>query len=211
MSNKNRKPATPANVQADTVATMQGAQVEPARVDWDTECAIIREHAKSTATGSKARLLAKAGEYLAGKAPGVPLFRSWCGQDGARAVIGANRNALAKIERLADKVATGLPWHVLSAEDVAARRSVDASVNVAGRFILSQQAGGMFSKKDVRDALLASKRYEGGADAQAGAAVDALNFAGIIQREAAGGNGGRYTLVQRDVLVKLIPEAPQGE
>ncbi len=201
--NKKIKSATRANVAADTSANTNAAQV--ASVDWTQERAILEAHAKTTATGSMAAQIARVAAYMGTSKPGVPFLQAWCGQDGARAVIGSNRNALAKLPRLADKVAEGMPWSVPSAEEVAARRAVDASLACVGRFILSQQDGAQFSKKDAEDSLKASGRYVGGAGAQTGAAMDALTFAGILTREAASGNGGRYKLSDRATLAALVP------
>lgn len=198
-------------VAAAIAASANSADTQVAQLDWNAERAILAAHAKTTATGSMATQIARVATYMGTDKPGVAVLQGWCGQEGARAVINSNRNALAKLPRLADKVAEGMPWSVLSAEEVASRRAVDASLASVGRYILGQQDGAQFSKKDAEDALKASGRYIGGAGAQTGAAMDALTFAGIITREAASGNGGRYKLAQRTTLAALVPSVPTAE
>ena len=201
MKSKNaNKAATIANVAADSAPVHAALPV----LDWSTERAILEAHAKTTATGSMAQQIARVAAYMGTGKPGVGLLQSWCGQEGARAVINSNRNALAKLPRLADKVAEGMPWASLSAEEVAARRAVDASLACVARVFLSAQDGAMLAKKDAEAAVKLSGRYVGGAGAQVGASVDALTFAGILTREAASGNGGRYKLAKRDTLAALV-------
>lgn len=200
---KNRNPQNPPKA-ANATSQDVTKDALPA-LDWATERAILEAHAKQTATGSMAVQVARVAAYMGTGKPGVPVLQGWCGQEGARAVINSNRNALAKLPRLADKVAEGQAWSVPSAEEVASRRAVDASLACVGRFVLGLADGSQFAKKDAEAAVKVSGRYVGGAGAQVGASMDALTFAGILTREAASGNGGRYKLADRKALAALVP------
>lgn len=170
-------------------------------VDWNEQAAKIEAAAKDKA-GSRGDALARVGRFVVQDTPAAAVLREACGDAGAQRIIECSRNVLAKLPKLADKIAAGTEWCTADECLPANRRSADASVAVA---LLALGAGNDRQKAVVAHAM---DRYPGGANAQMPAALDALAVFGIVKRaDSSTARNAGYVLVDEARAAKLMPRA----
>lgn len=194
-----RKSAAKAAPKADT-----GLQL-----DWNAECGRISAAAKEKAL-SRGDLLGKLAVTVAGTSPAAMVLREAAeakreGKSyyGAEAFIDAPRNVLAKLTRLAEKLAAGTHYCAYSALSKEGARSEDASIPVA----LLALGGGDARQKQIVAASTQDGRYKGGANAQMPAALGALEFFGIVRKLDTGSKrNSQYEIVDHERANSLIPK-----
>lgn len=201
---------TNANKPAATVASVAAASkpqqsAQAVQLDWNAEAEAMRAAGKKQG-GSMGDQLDKLGKFIATDDKAALTLRSWAGPLGAQAFISSNRNCLAKLRKLAEKVTTRSAWCEQPQLDKGQQRKADASIAAVGTVLLALPADSKgISGADVARAI--KGRYDGGAPAQAGASLDALKFAGIIEQEREGGRGALYSVRDSKTLRVLVPEA----
>lgn len=173
-------------------------------LDWSKEAATMMQAAKEKG-GSRGDQLGKVAQFISVETPASLLIRAAASKpapaiNGAQAIIELSRNVLAKLPKLAGRLADGQPF--CSLDQLTERRTGDASVAVA---IGSLGAGDERQKAVVASA---ASRYPAGGNAQMPAALEALRFMGIIERKETGSvRNAEYVIVDKDAADKLIPRA----
>lgn len=170
-----------------------------AALDWNKEAARMEASAKEKG-GSRGDALGRIAKGITADTPAAALMRQHAGEAGAQAFIDCPRNVLAKLPKLAGRIASKQPWCSLEALTEAGRRKEDASVAVA--------LGGLGAGDERQKGIIAQaiKRYPGGANAQMPAALDACAFFGIVARKQEGGRNAEYTIADAKRAALLIPQ-----
>ena len=184
----------------NTTKTARAAAPKASALDWTKEGATIEQAAREKG-GSRGDLLGKIGKLVQTEGAGADLIRARCGEAGARLLIDQPRNVLAKLPRLATCIAAGTSYCSVEGLAPTGIRKEDASVPVALR---SLGAGNERQKAVIADA---AGRYAGGANAQMGAALEALVFFGIADREPGSARNATYKLADKAAADKLMPTA----
>lgn len=180
--------------------TAPKASAKSPSLDWDAEGKRIEQAAKEKG-GSRGDLLGRIAGIVTQQTPQAAFIRERCGDAGAQALIEQNRNVLAKIPKLATCITAGTQWCSIAGVDPANVRKEDASVAVA----LASLGGGSERQKSV--IADASKRYTGGANAQMGAALEALVFCGVVARAPGSARNASYSIVDPQAASALMPSS----
>lgn len=167
-------------------------------LDWNAEAGKVVQAAKEKG-GSRGDLLGKIGSLLTAQTPQAEFLRTRCGEAGAQAIIEQPRNVLAKLPKLATCITAGTQWCSLAGLEPSGVRKEDASVVVA---LNALGAGNDRQKNVIAEAM---KRYTGGANAQMGASLEALTFAGIVERAPGSARNASYRIVDKAKADALMP------